>query len=138
VTHSINPEISSVTGLRSGIAAFICGDSFSHGRSALGDPFGKAILLGFSCPEGVRVGWGVSEVLEAFVTTPATVYGNHDDRAVRLDRRCLQSRSWISAADSIQLARRGRVMVLTSPTLIGCAITYTAPPIMPSACMVRF
>jgi hypothetical protein len=64
----------------------MCGDSFSHGRSALGDPFGKAILLGFGCPEGVRVGWGVSEVQAAFVTTPATVYGNHDDRALRLDR----------------------------------------------------
>ena len=34
VTRSISPEISSVAGLRSGIAAFI-GDSFSHGRSAL-------------------------------------------------------------------------------------------------------
>ena len=51
VTRSITPEISSVAGLRSGIAAFI-GDSFSHGRSALGDPFGKAIRLGFGCPEG--------------------------------------------------------------------------------------
>jgi hypothetical protein len=86
VTRSIRPEISSVAGLRSGIAAFMCGDSFSHGRSALGDPFGKAILLGFGCPEGVRVGWGVSEVQAAFVTTLATVYGNHDDRALRLDR----------------------------------------------------
>src|SRR6202158_1040988 len=36
VTRSITPEISSVAGLRSGIAAFI-GDSFSHGRSALRD-----------------------------------------------------------------------------------------------------
>jgi hypothetical protein len=36
VTRSISPEISSVAGLRSGIAAFI-GDSFSHGRSALRD-----------------------------------------------------------------------------------------------------
>ena len=27
----MTPEISSVAGLRSGIAAFMCGDSFSHG-----------------------------------------------------------------------------------------------------------
>ena len=40
-------------GLRSKIAAFI-GASFSHGRSALGDPFGKAILLGFGCWKGFR------------------------------------------------------------------------------------
>ena len=45
-----------VTSLRSGIAAFMCGDSFSHGWSALGDPFGKAILLGFACPVGIRSG----------------------------------------------------------------------------------
>ena len=41
MTRSITPEISSVAGLRSGIAAFI-GDSFSHGRSALGDAFQEA------------------------------------------------------------------------------------------------
>ncbi len=29
------------------------GDSFSHGWSALGDPYGKAILRGFGCPEGL-------------------------------------------------------------------------------------
>ena len=34
MTRSISPEISSVAGLRSGMAAFI-GDSFSHGRSAV-------------------------------------------------------------------------------------------------------
>jgi hypothetical protein len=33
--------------------------------------------------EGVRVDLGVSEVLTAFVTTPATVYGNDDDRALQ-------------------------------------------------------
>src|ERR1700687_1604844 len=52
VTRSIRPETSSVAGLRSGIAAFMLGDSFSHGRSALGGPFGKAILLGFGCWRG--------------------------------------------------------------------------------------
>ena len=34
VTRSIEPEISSVEGLRSGMAAFMFGDLFSHGRSA--------------------------------------------------------------------------------------------------------
>jgi hypothetical protein len=36
---------------------------------------------GLGCPEGVRVGSGVSEVQAAFVTTPATVYGSPCDRA---------------------------------------------------------
>jgi hypothetical protein len=31
------------------------------------------------CPEGVRAGSSVSEVREAFVTTPATMYGNPDE-----------------------------------------------------------
>jgi hypothetical protein len=31
------------------------------------------------CRDGVRVGWGVSEAREAFVTTPATVYGSPCD-----------------------------------------------------------
>jgi len=35
------------------IAAFMRGDSFSHGWSALGDPYGKVILRGFGCPEGL-------------------------------------------------------------------------------------
>src|ERR1017187_7770888 len=35
VTRSIRPEISSVAGLRSGIAAFICGDSLSHGGNGI-------------------------------------------------------------------------------------------------------
>src|SRR5438094_7125182 len=37
VTRSITPEISSVAGLRSGIAAFMCGDSFSDSGRAWGD-----------------------------------------------------------------------------------------------------
>src|SRR5438477_6278948 len=40
VTRSITPEISSVAGLRSGIAAFIEA-SFSHGGCALRDPSGS-------------------------------------------------------------------------------------------------
>src|SRR5438552_1753357 len=40
VTRSIRPEISSVAGLRSGIAAFMRGNSFSHGRSALSESSG--------------------------------------------------------------------------------------------------
>jgi hypothetical protein len=49
-------------------------------------PFRKTVLLGFARPEGVWVGSGVSEVLTAFMTTPATVYGNDDDRASRFQR----------------------------------------------------
>ena len=45
--------------------------------------------MGFGCPDGVWVGQGVSEALGAFVTSLATVYGSRDDRALRLDRRCL-------------------------------------------------
>src|ERR1017187_6374147 len=66
VTRSITPEMSSVAGLRSGIAAFI-GDSFSHGRSALGDPFGKAILLGFGCWKGFRSGRAFHRCRQPFV-----------------------------------------------------------------------
>src|ERR1017187_3434313 len=36
VTRSMTPEISAVTTLRSGIAAFIYGDSFCHGGQGLG------------------------------------------------------------------------------------------------------
>jgi hypothetical protein len=62
-------------------------------------PFRKPLLGGLGLPEGFRGGSGVSEVLAAFVTTPATMCGNHDDWALQLDRRCLQSRSWVSTAD---------------------------------------
>ena len=51
VTRSITPEISSVAGLRSGTAAFI-GDSFSHGRSALGDPLDSAFCWDLAAPMG--------------------------------------------------------------------------------------
>jgi hypothetical protein len=61
-------------------------------------PFRETLLLGFGYREGVRVGSGVSEVQAAFVTTLAAMYLNHADRASRLDRRCLQSRSGISTA----------------------------------------
>jgi hypothetical protein len=60
VTRSITPEISSVAGLCSGIAAFI-GDSFSHGRSACvtsQESDSGAIWL----PGAVQVGWGGSQV----------------------------------------------------------------------------
>ena len=46
--RSISPEISSVAGLRSGIAAFI-EDSFSHGRSVLRDPSGGRFGLPGKC-----------------------------------------------------------------------------------------
>ena len=74
MTRSISPEISSVAGLRSGIAAFI-GDSFSHGRSALGDAISRTIPLGFAYPDGVWFGSGVSEVQAAFCTSLAAMYG---------------------------------------------------------------
>jgi hypothetical protein len=37
--------------------------------SALGDAIRNPLLLGFGCPDGFWVGWGVSEVQAAFVTT---------------------------------------------------------------------
>ena len=39
------------------------------------DPYGKPLLLGFGCREGVWVGSGVSEVQAAFVTTLASGFG---------------------------------------------------------------
>jgi hypothetical protein len=36
----------------------------------------KPILRRFGCPDGIQVGWGVSEVQAAFVTTAATT--RHD------------------------------------------------------------
>jgi hypothetical protein len=47
------------------------------------------------CREGFWDEWGVSEVQAAFVISPATMYGNHDDRALRLDGAACISRSWI-------------------------------------------
>src|ERR1700730_7497331 len=53
VTRSTSPEISSVAGLRSGIAAFMCRDSFSHELLWLASPVRKPIcghsaaLMGF-------------------------------------------------------------------------------------------
>jgi len=41
VTRSIRPEIPSVAGLRSGIAAFMRGHSFSNGGTALREPLGS-------------------------------------------------------------------------------------------------
>ncbi len=48
-------------------------------------PIGQRLLLEFACWDGVRVGWGVSEVLAAFVTSLAGMWRNHDDRALRLN-----------------------------------------------------
>jgi hypothetical protein len=60
VTRSISPEISSVAGLRSGIAAFI-GASFSHGRSAFWAIHQEAASAGgIWLPGGVWVGCSVS------------------------------------------------------------------------------
>jgi hypothetical protein len=40
---------------------------------------------GLGCPEGAQVSSGVSEVLRALGASLATMWRNHDDRAVRLD-----------------------------------------------------
>jgi hypothetical protein len=56
----------------------------------------------------VQVVSGVSEVVAAFCTTLAAIYGNHDDRASRLDKQCLRSRSWVS----------GRRMVCPAATTV--------------------
>ena len=37
----------------------------------IGVTYMEAVLRRFGCPDGVRVGWGVSEVQAAFVTTLA-------------------------------------------------------------------
>ena len=59
---------------------------YAEKLAALKVDWRKPPLLGFACPEGVWVGSGVSWVQEPFVATPATMYGNHDDRGLRLDR----------------------------------------------------
>jgi hypothetical protein len=41
-------------------------------------------LRGFACPGGVQVGWGVSEVREAFVTILEGMYRRHDESARQL------------------------------------------------------
>jgi hypothetical protein len=48
-------------------------------------PFRDTPLAGLGCPEGAQVGSGVSEVLRALGASLATMWRNHDDRAVRLD-----------------------------------------------------
>jgi len=66
-------------------------------------PVRKPLLLGFGCPDGVQVGWGVSEVLAAFCTTLAAMYGTATTGRCGLNRgiflqsrgraqRCLESR----------------------------------------------
>jgi hypothetical protein len=51
----------------------------------LRDPFGQAILLGFGSPEGVRVGWGVSEAQAAFGAKRAWV--RSESLVIRGDNR---------------------------------------------------
>src|ERR1700674_4691281 len=48
-------------------------------------PFRKPLLLGEGRPDGAQVSSGASEVLAAFVASLATMWGNHDDKALRLD-----------------------------------------------------
>jgi len=47
---------------------------------------GEAPPAGIWLPTGVWGGSSVPEVLTAFVASVATMYGNHDDRGLRLDR----------------------------------------------------
>ena len=68
-SDALDDAISSVTGLRSGIAAFI-GDSSSHGRSALRDPSGGRFCRD-SADGRAQVGSGVSEVQAAFLASIA-------------------------------------------------------------------
>jgi hypothetical protein len=48
----MTPEICSVAGQRSGIAAFIRGDQLSHVRLGVGWSVRKPICRGFGCWEG--------------------------------------------------------------------------------------
>jgi hypothetical protein len=64
----MTPEISSVAGLRSGIAAFMW-DSFSHGQAMASVTHQEAVSTRIWLPDEVRVGWGVSEVRAAFVAS---------------------------------------------------------------------
>jgi hypothetical protein len=77
----MTPEISSVTGLRSGIAAFMRGDTFSHGWSALRDPAGvrfrrdAAAGRGSGRPERLR---GAA----AFLGRTGGVVGGHSGQRI--------------------------------------------------------
>lgn len=53
-------------------------------RNAGSETFEKADLVGIWLPGGVQVGCGVSQVLTAFMTTVATVYGNRHLQTVQL------------------------------------------------------
>jgi hypothetical protein len=61
----------------------LAGDCINTG--ALKKPF----VRDFGTRMGVQVGTSVHMLKKAFVTTLATVYGNRDDRALRLERHCL-------------------------------------------------
>jgi hypothetical protein len=85
-------------------------------------PIRNPLLLGFGCPEGIWVGSGVSQVKNPFVTTPATVYGTHDDRALRLDRRCLQSSAAKKSESSERIGRlliKARLLIEADQALLG-------------------
>jgi hypothetical protein len=69
--------------------------------------------IGAWLPGGVWVGWGVPEVLAAFVTTPATMCGNHDDRALRPK----SSSSGSTEKNRTGLVPTARILASTSGTL---------------------
>jgi hypothetical protein len=66
----------------------------SHVKLGVGVIRQEADSAAIWLPAGGWVGSGVSEALGAFVASLATMCRNHDDRAVRPDRRCLRSRRW--------------------------------------------
>jgi hypothetical protein len=71
VTRSMTPEISSVEGLRSGIAAFISLGAFSHGRSALRDLSESRLCCDSAARTGLRSAGVFPRRVQAFVTNLA-------------------------------------------------------------------
>jgi hypothetical protein len=64
--------------------------------------------IGAWLPGGVWVGWGVPEVLAAFVTTPAIMCGNHDDLKTTDDLfdKCSSPRTESLVAAAVHSAER--------------------------------
>jgi hypothetical protein len=59
---------------------WMCWPSANGGRSSLGDPISRLIMLESGCPESDQVGWDVSQVRAAFCTTIATMCGSPVER----------------------------------------------------------
>jgi excisionase family DNA binding protein len=78
----------------------------------------EPLLLRFGCRDWVWVGWGVSKVQAGFWASLAGIHGNHDDRALRLDRRRLQSRSWIIGSRWFGAGGRDSLTAISSKRLV--------------------